>query len=166
MMQRNNVNKNEKLKQLEYITLRVGEGEFLLILALILNVSFFISLPSGWFPSPMSCSSNVVSIMFLEEHSCGQIGDPDSHQYHQQAYRHPDGPVGGQQGVERHRQEGAKIDCAMNHHGDRKVIGPPVEPGQQDANDKRRWPGNHVVYQRKKNRREYDGCFVREGPAK
>ena len=29
MMQRNNVNKNEKLKQLEYITLRVGEGEFL-----------------------------------------------------------------------------------------------------------------------------------------
>ena len=39
MMQRNNVNKNEKLKQLEYITFSVGEGEFLLILALILNVS-------------------------------------------------------------------------------------------------------------------------------
>ena len=28
-MQRNNVNKNEKLEQLEYITFRVGEGEFL-----------------------------------------------------------------------------------------------------------------------------------------
>ena len=29
MIQRNNVNKNGKLKQLEYITLRVGEGESL-----------------------------------------------------------------------------------------------------------------------------------------
>ena len=80
MMQRNNINKNEKLEQLEYITLRVGEGEFFLILALILNVSSCIYLPSGWFPSLMSCSSNVVSIMFLEEHFCGQIGNPDSHQ--------------------------------------------------------------------------------------
>lgn len=76
------------------------------------------------------------SVMPLQEHFYGQIGDADSQQNHQQACHDPKGSVCGQQGVERHRQEGAKIDCAMNHHGDCKVVGPPIEPGQQNANDK------------------------------
>lgn len=76
------------------------------------------------------------SVMLFEEHFYRQISDADSQQNHQQACHDPKGSVCGQQEVERRRQEGAKIDYAMNHHGDRKVVGPPIDPGQQDANDK------------------------------
>ena len=38
-MQRNDMNKNGKLKQLEYITFRVGLREFLFITALILTMN-------------------------------------------------------------------------------------------------------------------------------
>ena len=90
--------------------------------------------------------------MLFEEHFCGSIGDQKPQEYHEQAYDHPEGSVGGQQGVERHRQESAKIDCTMNHHSDRKIIGAPIEPGQQSPNDKNRGPGNHVMCQHKENR--------------
>lgn len=90
--------------------------------------------------------------MAFEELFCGQICNYDSQQNHQQAFHDPDGPVCGQQGVERHRQESAKIDGAMNHNGDHKIISPPIEPGQQDPNDKNRWPGNHEICQHKQNR--------------
>ena len=91
-------------------------------------------------------------VVFLEELFGAQISDPDSQQNHQQACHDPKGSVCGQQGVERHRQKGAKIDGAMNHHGDRKVIGPPIDPGQQNPDDKHRWPGKHPVSQQKENR--------------
>lgn len=85
------------------------------------------------------------AVMLLEEFFDAQTGDPDPQEYHEQAYDHPDGSVGGQQGVERHRQESTKIDCTMNHHGDRKIISPPIDPGRQYSNNKHRWPGNHEV---------------------
>ena len=66
------------------------------------------------------------------------MGYQDSEEYHEQTYDHSEGSVGGQQGVERHRQESAKIDCTMNHHSDCKIIRPPIEPGQQDSDDKHR----------------------------
>ena len=92
------------------------------------------------------------SVVLFEEHFCGSIGDQKPQEYHEQAYDHPEGSVGGQQGVERHRQESAKIDCTMNHHSDRKIIGAPIEPGQQSPNNKNRGPGNHVMCQHKENR--------------
>ena len=95
---------------------------------------------------------SVGSVVSFEEAFCGQAGDPYSQQYHEQACHHPNGAVGGQQGVERQRQKSAKIDCTMNHHGDRKIVGLPIDPGQQDPNDKDQRPGDHVVYQHKEKR--------------
>lgn len=81
----------------------------------------------------------------MEELFGAQISDPDSQEHHEQAYDHPDGSVGGQQSVERHRQESAKIDCTMNHHGDCKIVGPPIDPGQQDPDEEHRRPGNRQM---------------------
>ena len=90
--------------------------------------------------------------MLFEKYLCGQIGDPDSQQNHQQGCHDPEGLVDGQQGENRLRQERAQIDGAMNHHGDRKIVGPPIDPGQQDPDDEHRRPGNRVVAQGKDSR--------------
>ena len=92
------------------------------------------------------------SVMLLQELFGAQISDPNSQQKHQQAYRHPDDPVCDQQGVQWDRQQGEEIDGAVNHHGDCKVVGAPIDPGQQGADDKRCWPGNGGVSQGKENR--------------
>ena len=92
------------------------------------------------------------SVMLLQELFGAQISDPDSQQNHQQSRHDPEGSVCGQQGVEWYRQQGEEIDSAVNHHGDRKIIGPPIDPGQQYSNDKHRWPGNGEVSRGKENR--------------
>ena len=92
------------------------------------------------------------SVMLLQELFGAQISDPDSQQNHQQTNHDPEGSVGGQQVVQRRAEQGAKIDSSMNHHGDRKVIGLPVEPGQQDADEKHRWPGKDMMSWQKENR--------------
>ena len=92
------------------------------------------------------------SVVFLKEHFCGQTGDPDAQQNHQQACHEPKGSVCGQQGVERERQQGEEIDGAMNHHGGCKVVGAPINPGQHGPDQEHQGPGNRVVAQRKDSR--------------
>ena len=114
------------------------------------------ALPSGSYPNlPAGCfhsTSSRQGVMLLQELFDAQIGDPDSQQNHQQACHDPKGSVCGQQDVQRYGQQAAKVDGTMNHHGDRKIIGLSIEPGQQDPNDKHRWPGNHGVHQHKEER--------------
>ena len=81
------------------------------------------------------------SVVFLQEHFDGQTGDGDSQQNHQQACHDPEGSVCGQQGVERFRQQGEEIGDAMDHHGDCEIVGPPIDPGQQNPDAKHQGPG-------------------------